>query len=227
MRHIILLCLYLYSASAGSLQYKTCITACNNVAEGCYLKEGKVFGTVTTEEAPASIIMCNGIQGLCMKLCAATQLVIPPKFLQIFNISYDELLEVNNILSTFFKMFGGIIAVTASSYVVIELIDKLYKVMHTLGDTWGDTLSNLYNTTPSSSKWSVLQFTIGPMIAMLGGGILGEGMLLYATYITFLILDDINFDISKLFDVNTLSEKFTSIKNWGSNSIDKIRKFIQ
>eukprot|EP00919_Chromeraceae_sp_WS-2016_P035021 GHVR01082971.1.p1 GENE.GHVR01082971.1~~GHVR01082971.1.p1 ORF type:complete len:106 (-),score=14.77 GHVR01082971.1:95-412(-) len=95
---------------------------------------------------------------------------------------------------------------------------------NTEGDTWGDTLYNLYNTTQSSS---VLEVTITSMIALLGGGILGEGMLLYVTYITFLILQDVNFDFTQVFDVNALQEKFNLIKDWGSNTVDKIRNFIE
>ncbi|KAL5519693.1 hypothetical protein ACEPAG_1353 [Sanghuangporus baumii] len=64
------------TALGGPITYALCQTGCNFGAVACYAAAGFSFGTVLAATAPASILACNALQGVCMAACAAS-LVAP------------------------------------------------------------------------------------------------------------------------------------------------------
>ncbi|CAG2105276.1 unnamed protein product [Medioppia subpectinata] len=58
--------------------YGLCQTACNAAWVACLASAGVVAGTVTAGAgAPAAVLACNALQGVCMGSCAVTFLVAP------------------------------------------------------------------------------------------------------------------------------------------------------
>eukprot|EP00919_Chromeraceae_sp_WS-2016_P000073 GHVR01000232.1.p1 GENE.GHVR01000232.1~~GHVR01000232.1.p1 ORF type:complete len:128 (+),score=13.77 GHVR01000232.1:30-413(+) len=119
MRFIILsMLLYCMTALASTAEYKSCQTACNKLAESCYINEGETFGTLTKQEASNPIIECNGNQGICMIKCAAVQHIIPKKF--------------KDIILSFMKDYEGVIKLGVTSYNNIQLFSALYEFINKL-----------------------------------------------------------------------------------------------
>eukprot|EP00919_Chromeraceae_sp_WS-2016_P000075 GHVR01000234.1.p1 GENE.GHVR01000234.1~~GHVR01000234.1.p1 ORF type:complete len:221 (+),score=24.89 GHVR01000234.1:35-664(+) len=197
---ILSMLLYCMTALASTAEYKSCQTACNKLAESCYINEGETFGTLTKQEASNPIIECNGNQGICMIICAAVEYIVPTKV-------------IDKIIS-FMKNYEGVIKFATRVYITILIIRLLYEFRNKQiisGDTWEDTLLNIYETVPSTLKWSLLKYSV---LGILGGGIFGGSMFNMAVF--FSILDDID-----------IKSVFGSIKEWGSYGFDEIQNFMQ